>query len=158
VWYEHKNKIFTHNLPWMELQFSDFCCDSCPDGKDVQAGLTDRIIYQRHVGGLLVFPVGGLGFNLQNNMFGALLRTHVTLILIFQADLMSGCICAPWRVLLSCTCFTDVTCATVTRDAVHTLLCLLGISNRYSFLQCPTECMFSFENGPDIGTVCPRCL
>jgi hypothetical protein len=36
---------------------------------------------------------------------------------------------------------------------VHTLLRLLGITSRSSFHQCPTECMFSFENGHDIETI-----
>jgi hypothetical protein len=48
--------IFTHNLHWTELQFSDFCRDyDSPDRRDVLAGLTDRMIYHRHVGGFLVF-------------------------------------------------------------------------------------------------------
>jgi hypothetical protein len=38
-------------------------------------------------------------------------------------------------------------------DVVHTLLHLLGISSWPSFHQCPKECMFSFENAPDIETV-----
>jgi hypothetical protein len=49
--------------------------------------------------------------------------------------------------------FADVIFATVTWDAVHTLLRLLGISNQSSFHQCPTKCMFTFENGPDIEAV-----
>jgi hypothetical protein len=47
----------------------------------------------------------------------------------------------------------DVTSATITWDAVHALLRLLGVSNRSSFHQCSTEYMFSSENGRDIGTV-----
>jgi hypothetical protein len=43
--------------------------------------------------------------------------------------------------------------AALDRAAVHTLLCLLGICNCSSFDQCPTECVFSFENDPDIDTV-----
>jgi hypothetical protein len=50
-------------------------------------------------------------------------------------------------------CFIDVASATFTWDVVCTLLHLLGISNRSSFHQCPTECLFSFENGPDIEMV-----
>jgi hypothetical protein len=46
--------------------------------------------------------------------------------------------------------FADVT---VTWDIVHTLLCLLGISDKSSFHQCSMECKFSFENGPDIEMV-----
>jgi hypothetical protein len=45
----------------MELWFSDFFCDNgSPDGRDVQAGLTDRMIYQRHVGGFLAFQFHSL--------------------------------------------------------------------------------------------------
>jgi hypothetical protein len=50
-------------------------------------------------------------------------------------------------------CLTDVTSATITWDAVHTLLRLLGVSNRSSFHQCLTECMFSLEDGSEIETV-----
>jgi hypothetical protein len=49
--------------------------------------------------------------------------------------------------------FASVTSATITRGIVHTLLHLLGISNQSSSQQCPMECMFSFENGPDIEMV-----
>jgi hypothetical protein len=49
--------------------------------------------------------------------------------------------------------FADVTSATITWDAVHALLRPLGFSNRTSFHQCPTECMFNFENGPEIETL-----
>jgi hypothetical protein len=50
-------------------------------------------------------------------------------------------------------CFASVTSATVAWDAVHTLLHLLGISNRSSFHQCPTECMFSLEDGSEIEAI-----
>jgi hypothetical protein len=33
-------------------------------GVEVQAGLTDRMVYQRRAGAFLVFPVGGVWFNL----------------------------------------------------------------------------------------------
>jgi hypothetical protein len=46
-----------------------------------------------------------------------------------------------------------VTSATMTWDIVLTLLRLLDISNLSSFQQCPTECMLSFDNGHDSGTV-----
>jgi hypothetical protein len=49
--------------------------------------------------------------------------------------------------------FADVTSATLTGNTVHTFLRLLGISNRSSFHQCPTERMFSFENGPNSEAV-----
>jgi hypothetical protein len=32
---------------------------------DVQAGLTDRMVYQRYVGRFLVYPLRGVWFNLQ---------------------------------------------------------------------------------------------
>jgi hypothetical protein len=35
-----------------------FCCNTwSPDGRDAQAELTHRMVYQRHVGGFLVFVV-----------------------------------------------------------------------------------------------------
>jgi hypothetical protein len=37
-----------------------------PDGRDVQAGLIDQMSYLRHVGRFLLFPVGGVHFNLQD--------------------------------------------------------------------------------------------
>jgi hypothetical protein len=59
-------------------------------------------------------------------------------------------------------CFADVTSVTITWDAVRTLLRLLGIFNPSSVRQCPTECMSSFENGPNIEMVynapCPSIL
>jgi hypothetical protein len=40
------------------MYFSDFCChNESPDGRDVEAGLADRMVYQRHVGGFLIFRV-----------------------------------------------------------------------------------------------------
>jgi hypothetical protein len=50
-------------------------------------------------------------------------------------------------------CFTDVTSATITWDATHALLHLLGISNRSSFHQCHMECMFSLEDGSETEMV-----
>jgi hypothetical protein len=41
-------------------------------------------------------------------------------------------------------------CHTHVRYCTHTLLRLLGISNRSSFHQCPTECVFNFENSLEI--------
>jgi hypothetical protein len=49
--------------------------------------------------------------------------------------------------------FADITSATVTWDYVHTLLPLLDIFSRPSFHRFPTQCVFSFENGPVIETV-----
>jgi hypothetical protein len=49
----------------MELQFLYFCCDNgCPDGSNVEVGLTDQIVYHRHVGEFLMFPMCGVWFNL----------------------------------------------------------------------------------------------
>jgi hypothetical protein len=58
------------------------------------------MIYQRHVGGLLVFLVGGVWFNLQDLHFLPIyvmgfFVSNVGLILIFLADLGQGCVCAP---------------------------------------------------------------
>jgi hypothetical protein len=39
------------------------------DGRDVQAGLAVRMIYQRQMGGFLLFPVCGVWFNLQDFAF-----------------------------------------------------------------------------------------
>jgi hypothetical protein len=45
----------------------------------------DRMIYQRHVGEFLVFPVGGVRFNvLLSNRSCDLLCMHVGLILVFE--------------------------------------------------------------------------
>jgi hypothetical protein len=45
---------------WTEL-FFHFCCDNGRlDDSDVQAGLADRMAYQRYVDGFSVFPVCGL--------------------------------------------------------------------------------------------------
>jgi hypothetical protein len=47
-----------------------FCCNNVsPDGIDVQAGLTGRMVQQRNVGGFLVFLVCGVWFNLQELRF-----------------------------------------------------------------------------------------
>jgi hypothetical protein len=49
-------------------------------------------------------------------------------------------------------CFTNATSATIAWDAVHTLLRLLAIYKWSSFHHCVMECLFSFENGPEIET------
>jgi hypothetical protein len=36
--------------------------NDCRDRRDVQAGLTDRVVSERHLGGFLVFPVCGVWF------------------------------------------------------------------------------------------------
>jgi hypothetical protein len=82
------------------MQLSDFCCNNgSPDGRDVQAGLTDRMVQQRHTGGVLVFPAGGVWFNLQDLRFFPTYFVASTYAcwtnFDFQADLVSGYICAP---------------------------------------------------------------
>jgi hypothetical protein len=53
-----KTQILPLNLHWTEMQFFYFRCDnSSPDGTDIQAGLIDQMVYQRHVGRFLVSPV-----------------------------------------------------------------------------------------------------
>jgi hypothetical protein len=70
VYHQHKNTIFAHSLHWRELAFSDLCCDyGSHNGRDVQVGLTDRMFYQIKMGGLLVFPVCCVRFNLQDLSF-----------------------------------------------------------------------------------------
>jgi hypothetical protein len=62
--------MFPLNLHWTWLQFSDFCCENWNlDGTDVQAGLTGRTVYRRHVNGFLIFLVRGVWFNLQRPSF-----------------------------------------------------------------------------------------
>jgi hypothetical protein len=52
------------------FQLSQFCCDNgSPDGRVVEAGWSDRMIYERHVGRFLVSPVGGVWFNLEDLHF-----------------------------------------------------------------------------------------
>jgi hypothetical protein len=47
---------FRLNLHWMELQLFYLCCDNrSPDGRDVQAVLTDWMVYQRYAGGCLAY-------------------------------------------------------------------------------------------------------
>jgi hypothetical protein len=38
-------------------------------GETTKLGLTDRMVYHRHVSGFLVYPVCGVWFNLQNLSF-----------------------------------------------------------------------------------------
>jgi hypothetical protein len=65
-----EEQIFPLSLHWTELWFFDFCRDNgSPDGRDVQDGLTDQMVYQRHVGRFLVFSVYGVWFNLQDLYF-----------------------------------------------------------------------------------------
>jgi hypothetical protein len=65
-----EKQIFPLNLHLTGFSFFDFCYDNRgPDERDVQGGLTDRMVQQRHVGGFLVFPVCGIGLNLQDLRF-----------------------------------------------------------------------------------------
>jgi hypothetical protein len=49
--------------------------------------------------------------------------------------------------------FTDIPSATISWDPVRTLLRLPVISNMSSFRQHTTECVLSFDSGPDIEAV-----
>jgi hypothetical protein len=64
-----------------------------PDGRDVQAGLTDQMVYQRHVGGFLVLGSMCKTIVSFQHILG-FFRAHVGIILIFQTDLVSRYICA----------------------------------------------------------------
>jgi hypothetical protein len=114
--------------------------------------------YDRHVGGFLVFPVCGVWLNLQH------LRFFPTFLWPFSyacwanfgffKDTLDQVIFVYLNGHFQRTaCFADETSATITWDAVHTLLPLLDISNRSSFHQRPTKCLFSFESSPDVETV-----
>jgi hypothetical protein len=47
VWYQHNKHNFPFNLQWMELWLFYFYSDNrSPDGRDVQAGLTDWMVCQ----------------------------------------------------------------------------------------------------------------
>jgi hypothetical protein len=64
LWYQHKNTIFPLSLRCTGLWVSNFCWYSgSPDGRDVQAGFTEWMVYQRQVDVFLVFPVCGVWFN-----------------------------------------------------------------------------------------------
>jgi hypothetical protein len=63
-----EKQIFPLNLHWTELQFFS-CDDGIQDGRDIQAGLTDQMVYQRYVDRFFVFPVCGVWFHLQNLRF-----------------------------------------------------------------------------------------
>jgi hypothetical protein len=75
------------------------------------------------------------------------------LIFISRADLGSRCICVSNAYLQRPTYFAVVTSATITWNSIHKLLLLLDFSNWSSFYECPTECTFCFENGPNIEAV-----
>jgi hypothetical protein len=70
-WYYNKQYVISlsyqqfWNCTLDEVVVFYFCCDNrSPYGRDVQAGLTDWMVYQRHVGWFLVFPVCGVRPNL----------------------------------------------------------------------------------------------
>jgi hypothetical protein len=60
------NSADPEQRPMTELHFSDYCCDirspDGRDGRDVPAGLTNWMVYQRYLGGFLVFFVCGVRF------------------------------------------------------------------------------------------------
>jgi hypothetical protein len=79
--------------------FYFYCDNRSPDGRDVQAGLTDQMVYQRrgqipHISCMWCL-VQSARPSLHSNIFCGLLPMHVELILIFRADSMSCYICAP---------------------------------------------------------------
>jgi hypothetical protein len=51
----------------MELKLPDFCCITGVQMGEI--GLTDQMIYPRHLGGYLVFAAGGVWFSLQDLCF-----------------------------------------------------------------------------------------
>jgi hypothetical protein len=51
-------------------------------GEDIQAGLTDRMIYHRHVDTFLIFPVSVVWFNLQDLHF---FHTYSVALLIWMS-------------------------------------------------------------------------
>jgi hypothetical protein len=57
VRYQHKKNKFSHSFyTGRSCSFFYFRCDNRgPDGRDVQAGLTDRMVYQRHAADSLYF-------------------------------------------------------------------------------------------------------
>jgi hypothetical protein len=70
VWYQHKKHKFLHLIYTGHSCCSNFCCDNgSPDARDVQTGMTDRMVYQRHVGGFLVFSICCVWFILQDLRF-----------------------------------------------------------------------------------------
>jgi hypothetical protein len=92
VWYQHREHKFSCLIytGW-SCSFFDFCCDNgCPDGRDVQAGLTDQMVCQR-CGWILC--ISCLWFLVQSarplhsNIFCGPLCMHVGLILIFTKTL-----------------------------------------------------------------------
>jgi hypothetical protein len=54
---------------------------------------------------------------------------------------------------LGCTCFGSIAYTTVTWNAIHALPCLLFISDWFGYHQGPSQCVFGFENSPDIDAV-----
>jgi hypothetical protein len=91
--------------------------------------------------------------SLHSNVFCGILHMHVGLIWIFQETLCKVVFDLLNAYFQKSACFTDVTSATITWDAVHTLIRLPDISNWSSFDHCTTECMFSLENDSEIETV-----
>jgi hypothetical protein len=69
LWYQHKKSKFCHSVcagPSCSFVcvffFSPYAVVSTWE-RDVQAELTNQMVYQRHVGGFHVFPVCGVWFN-----------------------------------------------------------------------------------------------
>jgi hypothetical protein len=106
------------------------------------------------VGSFLVFSVCGVWFNLQHsNIFCGLFCMHVALILIFETYPVSGYVCAFQCILVKVcllrrcnNCHSHMECCTHTASSA-------GHLHRSSFHQYLMQCMFSFENDPEIETV-----
>jgi hypothetical protein len=134
LWYQHKkNKFFHSNHIWRGCSFLIYGVITESRLENVQNGLTDRMVQQRHVGWFLVFPVCGVGLNLlvsghfsdPDTIYSAsasirllfqTLLPFTTCMLLFQTlipftacTLLSGYCFRPWyrlqRVLVSGYCF-----------------------------------------------------
>jgi hypothetical protein len=85
LWHQHCNTVLTVGYTGRSCSFEDFCCDDRnPDGRNVQAGLTDKMICQNHVGCFLSLFVYAIQFNLQGlNLF----PTYFVVISVFMLDI-----------------------------------------------------------------------
>jgi hypothetical protein len=82
--HQHKTTNFPDNLKGTDLQFSDFYRIECnPDEKDIQAGLTDQMIYQRIVDGYFVIHACGVWFKFRCYFLPIMFHMHSRIILIF---------------------------------------------------------------------------
>jgi hypothetical protein len=87
-------------------------------------GLTERIIYQRHVGGFLVFPVCGVWVNLQDlrffpTYFAAFFVWMLGWFWFFKHTFIMLYLCSLMSTFSRSARFADVRSATITWDTVH---------------------------------------